>query len=55
MYIVLYYVVMRDSQIIEEKLLRNTILDYNLQKTSLDCPSLALLGYPTGIAWVWTY
>ena len=51
MYIVLYYVVMRDSQIIEEKLLRNTILDYNLQKTALDC----LLAYPTGIAWVLDY
>ena len=38
MYIVLYYVVMKDSQIIEEKLLRNPILDYNLQKTALDCP-----------------
>ena len=29
---------MRDSQIIEEKLLRNAILDYNLKKTALDCP-----------------
>ena len=29
---------MRDSQIIEEKLLRNAILDYNLKKTALDYP-----------------